>query len=1041
MLPEAWSVHRSGLFDREFYEAQRGITFRSEWAALLDFVRRSQHASLAPNPLFEAQWYVPRHERGSFKPLLRYVHSCPGKRGPSPLFDDAAYLASVPGAASHPGGALGHFLARAGEQTVLPVPPGYPGEPPRWGAVRAGLFELARRQAGFAALTADPLVDTWDRRAEGAFRRSLPTVLPAPRPGIASVSVVMPLRGPADEVAAAMAGLRAQTFADWELVVVVSPHGDGESPYGDGEGLRAVTADELGMSGARVTVVTAPHSGAAAAYNAGLAAATGRYVAFLDADHVWVPDFLRPMVAFLSAGGHRAARSVTEVTEDGRRKYLAGEGGLARLGFRNHVNLPALLVEKDLLAHIGGFDESLVQGEDHDLALRIEQESPIAFAPFVGCRTVRSDGPQASEAQLRRGDLATTDHWQWVVLGRHHVRWAEVEAGLAARVPGRVTISMPTFQDWRMTLRAVNAVLGACDGHDVEIVVVDNGSNRPVSAILAAAFFSEPRVRLITVPRNLNFAIASNLGMAVGTGDRIVFLNNDTEVLPGWLDPMLAELEDPEVRGVQPLLLFPDGTIQSAGSLLPGGDVPPMVFLAGHPPEDALRAAPLRLRIVTAAALAVRAEEFTALRGFDPIFVNGQEDVDYCLRAVERFGGRFAVATGATVFHHEQSTPGRGARILPNRQLLVQRWKGRLEATELDFYERAGFRLVELDPGEPSPVALARIPRPVLTRPLRQVREGPAAGLPSLRWAIKLAAHPGPRGDGWGDVHFAAALARALERLGQEVVVDRREAHVRDSASLDDVSLVIRGLEKVPALPGLVNLLWVISHPDLVTEDELSTFNAIFAASEAWSHRMRAAGHPVTPLLQATDPERFSFDVASANATDEVVFVGRSRNVLRPIVRDAVEAGVDLVLYGDGWEQFGLAGRVRATYLPNSELGGTYRGAGVVLNDHWSDMAAEGFVSNRIFDAVACGARVVTDPVAGLGELFGGMVRVYRTVEDLKWLCGPDGRQAFPDDETRRAIAKRVSAEHSFDARARTLLDAALALRVAAGEKVPASSR
>jgi hypothetical protein len=459
-------------------------------------------------------------------------------------------------------------------------------------------------------------------------------------------------------------------------------------------------------------------------------------------------------------------------------------------------------------------------------------------------------------------------------------------------------------------------------------------------------------------------------------------------------------------------------------------DSPPSVFLFSHPPEDARRAAPIRLRIVTAAALAVRAREFAALHGFDPIFVNGQEDVDYCLRAVEARGGQFAVTTESVVFHHESKTPGREARIQANRHLLVQRWRGRMHPGDLGMINQAGFDIERIDLGPlPAPEGEIPIARPVLCRRERQVGSGPAAGLPSLRWAIKVAAHAGPRGEGWGDVHFADALSRSLRRLGQEVMVDRRGSHQRDSGHLDDVVLALRGLEQVEPQPGRVNLLWVISHPDLVTLKELAGFDRAFAASRPWAARMTAAGSLVEPLLQATDPERFRPDLVDPDRHDHVLFVGRSRNILRPIVRDAVQAGLDLSLYGDGWEQFGLAKYIRAEFMPNDDVGPAYASAEIVLNDHWADMAAEGFVSNRIFDAVACGARVVSDPVDGLEELFAGMVQVYHSVPDLARLCGPQGQVAFPDEETRLTIAKRVGAEHSFDARARQLLDTALALR------------
>jgi spore maturation protein CgeB len=278
-------------------------------------------------------------------------------------------------------------------------------------------------------------------------------------------------------------------------------------------------------------------------------------------------------------------------------------------------------------------------------------------------------------------------------------------------------------------------------------------------------------------------------------------------------------------------------------------------------------------------------------------------------------------------------------------------------------------------------------------------------------------------------VHFGAALTAALERLGQEVVVDRREAYERDFREIDDVVLVLRGLEEVPAQHGAINLLWVISHPDLVTERELASFDRILVASTPWARHLAEQGHPAEPLLQATDPETFHPGLRDPAKHTHALFVGRSRNVLRPIVRDAVAAGLDLDVYGDGWEQFGLGDHVVAQYLPYDEVGSVYASADVVLNDHWTDMAREGFLSNRLFDAVAAGARVVSDEVADVEELFEGSVQVYHSVDELRLLCSPEGRERFPDDEERRRIGERVGREHSFEHRARQLLDTALALR------------
>jgi spore maturation protein CgeB len=107
-----------------------------------------------------------------------------------------------------------------------------------------------------------------------------------------------------------------------------------------------------------------------------------------------------------------------------------------------------------------------------------------------------------------------------------------------------------------------------------------------------------------------------------------------------------------------------------------------------------------------------------------------------------------------------------------------------------------------------------------------------------------------------------------------------------------------------------------------------------------------------------------------------------------------------------------------------------YAAAGVVLNDHWDDMRADGFVSNRLFDAAACGARVVTDDVAGLDGLFGASVQVVHDADELAALVRSDDRdRVFGTREERRVVADRVRREHSFLHRAQRLLDVALEVR------------
>lgn len=309
-----------------------------------------------------------------------------------------------------------------------------------------------------------------------------------------------------------------------------------------------------------------------------------------------------------------------------------------------------------------------------------------------------------------------------------------------------------------------------------------------------------------------------------------------------------------------------------------------------------------------------------------------------------------------------------------------------------------------------------------LAEGMRRVRPRLRRSDARRRWAIRIGAPAGPEGDGWGDTPFAESLAASLTRAGERAFVDRRGAIARPSSDyLDDVTVSIRGLYRMPTNPASCNVLWVISHPDWVTLEELESYDLVFAASEPWARQMsERADVPVFPLLQATDPSRFEPGGIEDELQEDVLFVGRSRAVFRPIVRDALEAGAELGVYGDGWETFIDSRHVRGQSLPYARAGAAYRSARRVLNDHWADMAASGFLSNRLFDAVAAGARVVTDRIDGL-ERFGGAVRAYGSIDELRALLRED--EGWPSDAAIAQVAARVRAEDSFDVRAARLIE------------------
>ena len=302
-----------------------------------------------------------------------------------------------------------------------------------------------------------------------------------------------------------------------------------------------------------------------------------------------------------------------------------------------------------------------------------------------------------------------------------------------------------------------------------------------------------------------------------------------------------------------------------------------------------------------------------------------------------------------------------------------------------------------------------------------------------MSWSVVVSSPKGEAGAQWGDTWFATDLVDALKRAGEKAKVVYRNAATSEARESDDVVIVLRGLRRVvPRRGNALWLLWIISHPELVESDEPAQYDAVFAASAHW-HRGASSefGVPIAPMLQATNQRRFNPDAAAPDTGEPVLFVGSTRGEFRPAVRDALAGGIDVSIYGVGWEAFLPPESIAGEFLDNDQLPAAYASAGVVLNDHWPDMAAEGFLSNRLFDAAACGSRVLSDPATGLDEVFASTVRTYSSADELVGVLRTYRDEAFASRAQRLELAEHIAREHSFDARAAVLIERARELRAA----------
>ena len=238
-----------------------------------------------------------------------------------------------------------------------------------------------------------------------------------------------------------------------------------------------------------------------------------------------------------------------------------------------------------------------------------------------------------------------------------------LRAALRPPVP-RVSVVVVTWNGRPLLERFLPSVL-ATDYPDVEIVVADNASTDGTAGWLANA---HPIVRVVRHATNRLFAGGNNAAVPHTTGDLVCFLNNDVEVPPGWLDPLVAAFADPGVVAVQPTLLqhAERGLFEYAGAA--GGflDRDGIPFTRGRlfdtlEPDAGQYDDARDVFWATGAALVVRRDAFLAAGGFDEAFGMHMEEIDLCWR-LQRAGGRVRVEPASRVFHLGGASLPRGAR-------------------------------------------------------------------------------------------------------------------------------------------------------------------------------------------------------------------------------------------------------------------------------------------------------------------------------------------------------------------------------------------
>jgi GT2 family glycosyltransferase len=245
------------------------------------------------------------------------------------------------------------------------------------------------------------------------------------------------------------------------------------------------------------------------------------------------------------------------------------------------------------------------------------------------------------------------------------------------------SVIIPVFNQAALTQECLRVLVAH---HVKEIVVVDDGSTDDTGEMLKGF---QGKIQLVRHAENLGFAIACNHGAAAASGDHLIFLNNDTVAAPGWLQALESYAEShPQASIIGSKLLYPDETVQHAGVVVCQDHYPRHIY-AGFPGDHPAVNKSRRFQIVTGACMLVCRNAFDEARGFDPLFRNGFEDVDLCLRLGAN-GHEVHYCAESLLHHYESVSPGRFKLDGANVALYRQRWLKRVQPDDLRYYIEDG---------------------------------------------------------------------------------------------------------------------------------------------------------------------------------------------------------------------------------------------------------------------------------------------------------------------------------------------------------------
>lgn len=483
-------------------------------------------------------------------------------------------------------------------------------------------------------------------------------------------SVVTPVYNPPVDVLQDMIdSIVGQDYPDWELVLV-----DDCSPNPEVREVlrRAAAADS------RVRVIERETNGRiVAASNDAVAAARGEFLVLVDHDDVVVSHALRTVAAVLAQDStvdyvysDEDKLSPTGEYYDVFRKPDWSPERLRAQMYTSHLSV----LRTALVRAVGGFHSGFDGSQDHDLVLRVtEQARRVVHIPEVLYHWRVVPGSAAGEVDAKpyawlAGQRAVQAHMDrlglpcTVELGKVTGTYAlrrilEPDHLVSVVIPTRGTEGIIWGQRRCFVVEAVRSLLSHTRHQLLEIVVVHD-TDTPAEVLATLRVLAGPRLRLVPYDKPFNFSEKCNLGFLAASGDSVLLLNDDIEVVTdGFVEQLVAPLAEPDVGVTGARLLYSDSTIQHAGHAYHGYNLTHPY--CGHQASDVgylgVNAVNREVSGLTAACVAIRRDTYERVGGFSELLPANFNDVDFSCK-VRAAGLRNVWLHEVTAFHFESRT-------------------------------------------------------------------------------------------------------------------------------------------------------------------------------------------------------------------------------------------------------------------------------------------------------------------------------------------------------------------------------------------------